>query len=53
MLKFFFRKQPDPTPDLKYNEQSDPYLEQILRELLSQKEAESAKILEQQTKEIE
>lgn len=47
MLKFFFRKKTDNTPDVKYNEQSDPYLERILQELLTNKE-DSAKITEQQ-----
>lgn len=47
MLKFFFRKRVDTTPEVKFNEQADPYLEKIVQELLNNKE-KSVKITEQQ-----
>jgi hypothetical protein len=46
MLKFFFRRNDklDRSPDTPYNEQHDPYLERIVRELLLSNEQNSAKI---------
>lgn len=53
MLKFFFHRQPKRTPELTHNEQSDPYLEKLIQDLLSQKKIESEKSLKQkETKEI-
>lgn len=54
MLRFFFRKQPkDHDVDIPYDQQRDPYLEQLATMLALQEEEKLAKILKQLEKEIE
>jgi len=47
MLKFFFRRQKLDTKDVPYNEQRDPYLEALIRELILKQKEESVKLVEQ------
>lgn len=54
MLRFFFPKQPiqkQDDADIPYDQQRDPYLEQLAKELALQEEAALAKILKQLEKE--
>lgn len=56
MLRFFFRKQPIKQTydvDVPYDQQRDPYLEQLAATLALQEEEKHAKILKQREKEIE
>ena len=54
MLRFFFKKAPVPAnTDTPYTEYRDPYLEQVVEELLLQLDAESVKLKKQQQTEKE
>jgi hypothetical protein len=54
MLRFFFKKAALPQDkDTPYTEYRDPYLEQVVEELLLQLDAESVKIKKQQQTEKE
>lgn len=48
MLKFFFRRQPKPTElDTPINEYTDPYLEQLVEQLLLNNKQKPATLQDQ------